>query len=92
VRGNDNRSGLQFDQDNILDQQIGKILADDNTFVVDCNRFLLKNIQPSLTKLNCDRIFINLLEKSKSEGVIYLVKSLNYFTCYFRVFKSAIYR
>ena len=50
VRFVERANRFQFNQDGILDQQVGHILAGDNTVIMNRNRLLLQDRQASLAQ------------------------------------------
>ena len=51
-----NLNGFQFDQNNILDQQVGGVCPDDSAVVMDGDIMLLFDIETSLAKFECQSI------------------------------------
>jgi hypothetical protein len=60
---------FQFNQDSIVHQQVGYILAGHDTVVINSNRLLLQDRQPSLTQFMAQGIFINLLDKTGTQPI-----------------------
>ena len=60
---------LQFNQDAIANQQVGQILANNDTVVMNSNRLLLQDRQPSLPQFMGQGIFINLLRKTSTQPI-----------------------
>jgi hypothetical protein len=55
---------FQFNHDGILDQQVGHVLARDDTVVMNRNPLLLQDCQPSLAQFMGQRVFVNLLRET----------------------------
>ena len=62
-------NNLQFDQDATANQQVGHILANNDTVVMDHNRLLLQDRQPGLTHFMGQGIFINLLRETGTKPI-----------------------
>ena len=60
---------FQFDDDSLLDQQIDRVLPDDNAVVVNLNPVLLRDSKTGLAELVGQCVLVNLLEKSGSERI-----------------------
>ena len=61
--------GLQLDQHSALDQQVSKILTDQDVFVSNCHSALLLNSKPRRSQLERQGIFINPFQESDPQGV-----------------------
>src|SRR5271166_2574821 len=60
---------LQFDQDRVLDQQIGCIGANDHAVVMDGHGMLMENRQASLSKLVRQCVLVHLFQEPGAERV-----------------------
>ena len=69
VRFVERANRFQFNHDGIVDQQVGYVLAGDDTVIMDGNRLLLQDHQASLAQFMRQGIFINLLRKTGTEPI-----------------------
>ena len=60
---------FQFDDDAVINQEIGGVLTNHNAIVSNNNRMLLRNFQAILPKFVRQAIFIDLFQKSRTHGV-----------------------
>jgi hypothetical protein len=60
---------FQLNQNGILDQRVGHVLAGDDTVVMNRNSLLLQDGQPGLAHFMRQGIFINLLRKTGTKPI-----------------------
>ena len=73
---------LDLDDDTFLNQEVGNKISNHNVFVANFNPVLLFNLKVDLPKFKGQRIFINLLKKSRTEDVAHLMHTTDDFFRY----------
>ena len=68
--GGDGAGGFEFDDDRIVDEQIGEVFSDDLACIVDGNAGLLFDFEAEAAEFYRESIFVDFFEKSIAEGVV----------------------
>ena len=65
---------LQFNQNQVLDQDIAHLLSDHHTAIMNRNPNLLNHGHPPLANFVCQRVFVHFFQESASKRVTHRVR------------------